>query len=190
MKTFCFLSLLFTLSCVNNKEIDRLTQINYKIESDLFISKQAEQANREILRRTIKYSGKTIESRSVYWGTDSLKIFTLTELASKPRLVFCFSINTCTPCVETAVDFLKEVFPDYKENEMIIVTGDYPLRLRNLVYEKKMLSGINLPIDEIGVPFFFILDNKIEISFLHLFNKLNPDITKIYLEEIKKKYDF
>ena len=73
---------------------------------------------------------------------------------------------------------------------MIIVTGDHPLRLRNSVYDKKMLSGIILPIHEIGVPFFFILDKKMEISDLHLFNKLNPDISKIYLEEIKKKYNF
>ncbi|MDR2145274.1 MAG: hypothetical protein LBE91_02275 [Tannerella sp.] len=190
-KFFLFFFLLFLLSCsnTNNKEIERLTKINEKYDSDLFILKQAEQANQEILRRTIKYSGEKIESKSIFWGRDSLNTFTLNELAVKPRLIFCFSTNTCSPCVESAIEFIKEVFPDYTENEMIIITGDYPLRLRDSVYGKKMLSGITLPINEIEVPFFFILDKKMEVSLLHLFNKLNPDITKVYLEEIKKKYD-
>jgi hypothetical protein len=53
-----------------------------------------------------------------------------------------------------------------------------------------MLSGIDLPVAEIEAPFFFVLDGSMELSFLHIFNKMNPELTKIYLENICKKYDF
>jgi hypothetical protein len=53
-----------------------------------------------------------------------------------------------------------------------------------------MLSGIDLPVTEIEAPFFFVLDKSMKISFLHIFNKMSPELTKIYLKEIRGKYDF
>ena len=105
-------------------------------------------------------------------------------------LVFCFLTNTCSPCVDKAIELTQEVFSDYLENEQIIVAGDYPLRLRDDCYGKRMLTGVNLLIEEIEAPFFFILDKDLKMSYLHIFNKMNPILTKIYLEEIHKKYDF
>jgi len=61
---FFFLVLLLLPSCTdnNNKEINRL----------IVNQKQAERINQEILRRTVKYSGKRIESKLVYWGTPTV----------------------------------------------------------------------------------------------------------------------
>jgi hypothetical protein len=191
IKTLFFTAFLFALSsCAESskEEINRLTKANQQLNDDLSIVTQTERINQEIFRRTVKYSEMSIENKKVYWGKDSLKTYSLKDLALKTRLFFCFSTNTCTPCIDESIRLIREAFPDYKDNEAIIITGDYPLRLRDSVYDKKMLTGITLPLEKIEAPFFFILDKKMEISHLHIYNKMNTDLTKIYLEEVKYKF--
>jgi hypothetical protein len=174
----------------DSESIAELKEINRRLEGDLHIVKETGRISREIYRRTIKYSQTTLDNRQIFFGKDSVKIYSLNELALTPRLVFCFSTNTCTPCVDSAIKLIKEIFSDFERNETIIIAGNYPLRLRDNCYGKRMLSGIDLPVAEIEAPFFFVLDKSMKISFLHIFNKMNPELTKIYLEEIREKYDF
>ena len=191
MKTIYFIVFLaVAASCTNKKsdEIFELKKINRELTNELFIKGEIERANLGIFHRTIIYCNNPIANARVFWGRDSLKTFDLSRIASKPRLVFCFSKNTCTPCIESAIEITKELFPNFLENENIIITGDYPMRLRDDCYGKKMLTGAALPFNEIEVPFFFILDKNMNLSFLHLFNKINPDYTKLYLDEIRKKF--
>jgi hypothetical protein len=171
----------------DSESIAELKEINRRLEGELYIVKETGRISREIYRRTIKYSHTSLDNRQVFFGKDSVKIFLLNELALNPRLVFCFSTNTCTPCVDSAIKLLKERFSDFERNETIIIAGNDPLRLRDNCYGKRMLSGIDLPVAEIEAPFFFVLDKSMKISFLHIFNKMNPELTKIYLEEIQEK---
>jgi len=187
MKTMYFLTLFIVCFSCTSRQSDNHISDKYRIEDELFIAKHTEALQQEILRRTVKYTDMPIENSRVYFGSDSLTTFFLMDITSKPRLIFCFSANTCPPCVEKAIDLTKAIFTDYLVNEQIIITGDYPLRLRDNCYGKRMLTGINAPVEEIEAPFFFVLDENFKISFLHIFNKTNPDLTKIYLEEILKK---
>ena len=193
MKVICFILFLRIItSCTytTSNEVNELNKINQKLTEELFFQNEHKRISQEIFRRTIMYCNTSIDNTKVYWGRDSLNTFDLSQVTSKPRLIFCFSTNTCTPCIETAIELTKEIFPDYLENENLIITGDYPMRLRNNCYGKKMLTGIALPLNEIEVPFFFILDKNMNLSFLHLFNKGDSHYTKLYLEEIRKKYNF
>ncbi|MDR0699295.1 MAG: hypothetical protein LBG28_08790 [Tannerella sp.] len=171
----------------DTESIAELKEINRRLENESNAAKEAERIEREIYRRTIKYSQTPFDDSQVFWGKDSVNIFSLKELALSPRLVFCFSINTCTPCIDSAIELIKEIFTDFECNETIIITGDYPLRLRDNCYGKRMLSDIKLPVTEVEAPFFFVLDKSMKMSFLHIFNKMNPEATKIYLEEIREK---
>ena len=192
MRVICFIAvLIITTSCTNrmSNEVNELSKINKKLTEELFFKNEEMVIYKEIFRRTIKYGNISIDNTKVFWGRDSLNTYSVSQIASKPRLIFCFSSNTCTPCIDTAIELTKEVFPDYLENENIILTGDYPMRLRNDCYGKKMLSGVVLPLNEIEVPFFFILDKNLNLSFLHLFNKMDSHYTKLYLEEIREKYE-
>jgi hypothetical protein len=181
-----------SFSGCNQQDMDsiaKLKEINRRLEDEFYTVREAERISLEIYRRTLKYSQTFLDNKQVFWGKDSINTFPLRDLTLNPRLVFCFSTNTCTPCVDSAIESIKEKFTDFEHNETIIIAGDYPLRLRDNCYGKRMLSGINLPIAEIEAPFFFMLDKSMKISFLHIFNKMNPETTKIYLEEIRKKYD-
>ena len=192
MKTiYLIVFLALITSCTKQKanEIFELKRTNQKLTEELLYKTEDQRVCHVIYLRTMTYCNNPVENSQVFWGKDSLNTCDLSQIASKPRLVFCFSTNTCAPCVEKSIDLTKEVFPDYLENENIIITGDYPMKYRNDCYGKKMLSGINLPLHEIEVPFFFILDKNMNISFLHLFNKGDSNYTKIYLSEIRKKFD-
>jgi hypothetical protein len=196
MKTLCrsiiFLLIAASFGSCNQQDTDsiaKLKEINRRLEDEFYTVREAERISLEIYRRTIKYSQTSLDNKQVFWGKDSINTFPLYKLALNPRLVFCFSTNTCTPCVDSAIELIKEKFTDFEHNETILIAGDYPLRLRDNCYGKRMLSGINLPVTEIEAPFFFVLDKSMKISFLHIFNKMNPELTKIYLEEIRGKYD-
>lgn len=197
MNTKIIYSTLFSLliiSCTEKKQREANDIVSLKktckqLENELFIIKENEIINQEIFQRNIKYSDMSIDNTLVYWGRDSSNCISLSQIASKPHLIFCFSINTCSPCVDNAIGMIKEVFADFDKNERVIIAGDHPLRLRENHYGKKKLTGIQLPIEEIEAPFFFVLDENLKLSLLHIFNKANPNLTAIYLKEIAKRCD-
>ncbi|GHT07526.1 hypothetical protein FACS189426_01100 [Bacteroidia bacterium] len=166
----------------------RLATLNLRLDSELFTARETEHISAEIYRRTVRYSQTPLENAIVYWGGDTLQTQLLSEIAKKTRLVFCFSINSCSPCIDTAIKLLKEQFSDFESNESILITGDNPMRLRDDCYGKRMLGGITLPLNEIEAPFFFILNEDVDLSHLHILNKMDTNSTVIYLTEIKKKF--
>jgi len=190
---YIFATLLFIISCVGSKkeieEFDKLADTNQRLKDKLYIIEEGELIRQEIFRRTIIYNEYSIENNHVYLGKDSLNACALKEIVTNPCLVFCFSSNMCSPCIEKSINILIETTHNYTDNKRIIIAGDYPFRLRDNFYGKRMLTGIVLPVEKIEAPFFFILDSNLKIIDLHIFNKTNPDLTKIYLEEIHKKYN-
>ncbi|MDR0573688.1 MAG: hypothetical protein LBG96_06590 [Tannerella sp.] len=192
---YCIIFLLITASFAGCRQKDaddiaKLKELNQRLEDEFYNVREAERISLEIYRRTLEYSRTSIDDKPVFFGKDTVNTFSLDELALKPRLIFCFSTNTCTPCIDSVIGLIKGRFTGFESNETILIVGDYPLRIRENCYGKRMLSGIDLPVAEIEAPFFFVLDKSMEISFLHIFNKMNPELTKIYLDEICKKYDF
>lgn len=128
-----------------------------------------------------------------YWGTDSLDSFFLSNLCNDKKLFFCFSEKTCPPCIDTVVDMLHSFFTDDEiKTQIVFVSPDYPVRLRNDCYGKRLLNlcdkKIGLPIEqeEAFTPFLFVMDKDLHIKYLHIHNKALPQLTSIYLEEMRK----
>ena len=130
-----------------------------------------------------------------YWGTDSLDSFSLSNLCNDKKLFFCFSEKTCPPCIDAVVDIMNEVFTDEEiKTKIVFVSPDYPARLRNDCYGKKLLSlhnknlGLPMELEDSFAPFLFIMDKDLCVKYLHIHNKPLPRLTLIYLEEIKKMW--
>ncbi|WP_287619783.1 hypothetical protein [Parabacteroides sp.] len=145
-----------------------------------------------IKREELKNNYYQCLDQKVYWGTDSLQTSTLRELCSDEKLFFCFSETTCPPCIETVIDMLNGAFSKEEiDKRVIFVSPDYPIRLRNDCYGRKLLNlqnkifGLPLERQESFPPFLFVLDNKLRVKYLHIYNKVFPQLTSIYLEEIK-----
>ena len=92
------------------------------------------------------------------------------------------------------------VFPVIKQLDVLVladyhgVSPDYPARLRNDCYGKKLLSlhnknlGLPMELEDSFAPFLFIMDKDLCVKYLHIHNKPLPRLTLIYLEEIKKMW--
>lgn len=151
----------------------------------------------QILANKIKISevencNLNLKNQKVFFGNDSLNKISLMNLASKNKIFFCFSRNTCTPCIEQTVDIIKKIFPDYKQNEKIIfISPDYDKRFRDNCYGKELLilehSKFGIPIENTEAPFFLIVNNQLHIESIHIVNNLNFEKTEKYLRKIAKK---
>lgn len=116
----------------------------------------------------------------------------------KPKgvtLVFRYSILGCTTCIDEAIlkvkDFLSQN-PDIK----IITLATYTLpsdlrKFKRLNKEFKQIyhvESLDLPIEESGVPYFFLLDDEMKISNTFIIRKEFSDLTLEYLNIIKKTF--
>ncbi len=136
-----------------------------------------------------------VKNQGFFFGNDSLIKIPLKNFVSKKKIFFCFSKNTCTPCVEKTIEILKNIFPDYKLNERIVfISPDYEKRFRNNCYGKKLLtleySKFGIPIEDTEAPFFLILNNQLVIESIHIVNNLNFLKTEMYLQKIAQRVDF
>jgi aryl carrier-like protein len=124
-----------------------------------------------------------IKNQNVYFGLDSLKIIDLKQAVKQHKFFLYFSSETCTPCIRQTIDLINKVFPRYKnDNKIIFISPDYPVRLKENCYGKKLLTlkdeTIGIPLEQENVPFLFTLSDDLKINNLHIVNK--NDFQKLF----------
>ena len=128
-----------------------------------------------------------IDDQLVFYGSDSLKTAFLSSLPLENILFFYFSEQTCIPCINQTIEVISEYFPDYIHDENIIfISPDFPSRLRDDCYGKKLLTfylgTIGLSIENSNVPFFFTVNKEMEISSIHIVIKEEMERTASFLK--------
>ena len=125
-----------------------------------------------------------------YWGTDSLD--------SSPHVIYVmikiillFFRENMSSRLMAVVDIMNEVFTDEEiKTKIVFVSPDYPARLRNDCYGKKLLSlhnkNLGLPMELEDSFCLYSLWIKIYVKYFTFTIKPLPRLTLIYLEEIKK----
>ena len=149
--------------------------------------KQSISANHEvILLVENENSGLSVADREVYWLKDSLAKTDLSAFNSPDKVYFCFSLHVCPPCIDTTIDLLKQ-FAGYATNEnLVVLSPDLPVRLRNDYYGKQVLmmepNTPGLPVDDIHIPYFFQLDSELKTRSVHVVDKLDFKRTEAYIK--------
>jgi hypothetical protein len=131
---------------------------------------------------------------------DSLgAVFPLKDIISNGQgqiLVCRFSELHCESCVNSAIRQFRQWTDSIGKNNMLFL-GAYrnnkifnrtkPLyAIHNLnVYN---VSGLNIPVEELGYPYYFVLNNDLTISNVFVPDKATPTITNDYLKMIDKRY--
>ncbi|MFA6594618.1 MAG: hypothetical protein WCT16_05210 [Candidatus Buchananbacteria bacterium] len=136
-----------------------------------------------------------LNNQYLFIGNDSLNKKTLKNFTSQKKLFFYFSENTCAPCIDETIEIIKKVFPSYIHDERIVfISPDYPVRFRDDFHKKKLLTlerhKLGIPLEITEVPFFFILNDKLEIESIHIVNKTKFFKTEKYLQKIAQKLGF
>lgn len=114
----------------------------------------------------------------------------------KKLLVCRFSEMYCSSCVDYAIKNVLQ-WSDSIGMENLLFLGTYK---NNKIFEKhKTLYGIekfevenidvvNLPIEDTGFPYYFILDDEFNVLNVHIPEKSAPNIDYNYLRKIRERF--
>lgn len=112
----------------------------------------------------------------------------------KQLLVYRFSKNHCESCVVASMELLQK-WTDSIGRKNILILGDYG---NNKIFRKTMESyGIthpniyntppfNIPAENMGFPYFFILNKNLDVLNVFVPNKGIPEITNEFLNKMQK----
>ena len=109
------------------------------------------------------------------------------QVVANHLFFFFFSEETCSPCIQQTVTYIKEVFPDYETDDRIyFISPAYPARFRRNCYGKKLLNleneTLGMPLESENVPFIFTVNNDLVVEKVHVVNKSNFSKTLEFLQ--------
>lgn len=141
-----FLSFLFSL----NKNEVQIVSKDFEYEKEVLSI---------IEKLEIQNCNLNIDNQNFYWGTDSVNQDELKKIFQQKKLIFYFSERTCSPCIENIVELINKNFTSEEQEEKIIfISPDYPLRLRNSCYGRRLLTlqskYLGIPLEKKIFPFF------------------------------------
>jgi hypothetical protein len=171
--------ILFSASCSNSeKRIE-----NQPVDFKKYLSEEIKKWEQKIINQTLT-------NQKAFIGNDSTNYLDLRDFVSTERIFFCFSINTCSPCIDQCIDVIKDVFFDYEnEDRIVLVAPDYPARFRTNCYNKPLLTLQNtyfgLELEKKGLPFFLTVNPDLQIKSIHIVNKMDFGRTEKYIRKIK-----
>ena len=120
------------------------------------------------------------------------KLFDL--MINKPLLIYRFGEIKCNSCFETEIKELQREFDDNPSLVCILCSYWSNLEFHNF----KRFNRINFPLYRIdkdafeweiennGNPYYFILHQNMKISHIYVPNKAYPELSKQYLEGVKR----
>ena len=182
IKYFVLFSVFVILSC-NHKGTE---QKRTDEESDYL-----QLVERKINALTARNQHLKIENQAVYQGNDTLEITDLKQIAESNLFFFYFSSHTCSPCIQQTVNYIKEVWPDYENDDRItFIASDYEPKYRQNCYGKTLVTlskgQLGIPLEKEQVPFLFTLSDELTIENLHIVNKNDFIKTLDFLKKMNK----
>lgn len=163
-------------------------KLNYNHKENIQGHVSSEQLQSQV--RSIEYASESqLFNPYFFVGKDTLNA--VMYAGKFPILMCCFSVQSCSPCYETMLDVLANVFPDYKEREDIVfLSNDLEFRYKDSFRGKKIYSNASpntLLIEKTGVPYFFFLDSDLKTDLVMYSDKSNPAMIEAYLMIIKER---
>ena len=139
---------------------------------------------------TWKFDRLAVNNDSIF-DEEENKVDTEYFKSSSPILLFRFSKVNCMDCVVKQIDVIKELIKNESINYMMICDYDSKRDLghfkRSNAIKNPVYNCKNLLENESKTPFFGICRNGV-ISDVFFPNQDFPDLTAIYLQEMKSKY--
>ncbi len=109
-------------------------------------------------------------------------------------LIFRFSLFNCSMCVNSVLEKIKDIFPNYKDNTKIVFMYDSVNgRITENMFGKMPYMSLKedilgIPMEKINIPYMFILDSTLVVKQFFVPEKSMPELTDTYLNIIKARY--
>ena len=136
-------------------------------------------------------------SPQMYFYTELGDSIALSQLKKKKNtLVLRYSYLNCRSCVDNAIARLLE-FTNQNDDIDVLLLGSYQnnkdlkifKQINKNVANVYMIKHLEVPIEDENIPYLFILDEDMQILDLFIPRKEIPELTREYLEKIKKILD-
>lgn len=146
------------------------------------------------LQYYLENDGILLKDAKVYFGNDNANNFAFFSKIKGDHLVFRFSGLFCDKCVNNLMNSLKKAFPNFKDNERIVLmSSDISPRIKETYYGKKTLSylreDMGLPYESTSTPFFFVTGNDRIAKAIFFPDENRPDMTEKYLRLIRVRFN-
>lgn len=149
------------------------------------------------LATNIQNSNIRLEELSV--KDSSGRVFLLREvfMNNQERILVCrFSESHCESCVNFSIQAFRQWADSIGKNNVLFL-GNY--RNNKLLNQTKPLYGIhrlnvynlptlNIPAEELGYPYYFVLNSDLTITDVFVPDKVAPGTVNDYLKMINKRY--
>jgi hypothetical protein len=135
--------------------------------------------------------GRDLSIPFIFEGSDTLQSVLFSEYIHSHHLILYFSGDMCTPCINYCIRKIEEYFPDYKNSDNILFLAksiDY--RYRESFYGKPILciTDNNYHPINLNVPFYFVINQDMQVELLFIPDEQLPEYTDIYLGAVKSRF--
>lgn len=190
-----FIDLAFIL--LNKGLKNKLNLLEYRYEvlfnQDSLKGKMFEENILQYILNSGKKVNENLELVSENGQKTTLKELTL----ERPVMIFKYFQESCHSCIESEFRIMKEVFSKEELKKIIILTTEKEAFKLNLIKRMNQINNsfysiINedkgLPIDEMRVPYMFVLNESYYVESLFIPVKLNTAPSITYYKLIKRLY--
>jgi hypothetical protein len=138
-----------------------------------------------------KYGTDSINNSYILTYPDTSKNEYLYNLTQTSTLVFRFSGNMCSPCIEFVISRIDVYIQDFRTNDRVLfLYSDASPFLSENYYTKRsfLISDIfHEHLDELNLPYLCILDKDHKIHSIYIPDINFPELLDKYLEIVSDK---
>lgn len=174
------------LTFSKNTKVGKIIPLSYK---------ESKNSALEILVDKIRTTHKALSASPLNFNEklidqnqDTILLWDIVQ--DKPKLIFRFNHLACGTCINSELNRLEKLINEENKNDIVVLChfsdikdffiflakGRYKLTIYNSI-EYSLIKGL----DELSLPFFFILDNKMIQRDLYIPDVLFPELSDSYL---------
>lgn len=195
MRSYLFIGIVALLILSLTTNFVLLKRQHRKDDSFVKYKSDAEERNRVLsdwilLHSRYSSSFKISDSAMVYdFNNDRIK---LKELVKGKKLVFKFSKNNCSSCIEAEVNLLNEISSSMNPDPVLIIAQDYTMKelkfLKKRYNFKQTIYGADpsfskLEIEKLNFPYYFVLDDALNSTMIFFPNTKLPFLSEDYVKQ-------
>lgn len=191
MKNILFYLIITVLVIFNLFLIIKLSISNTEGTNDINYNENAEQL---IENSRIKDELGSINKNCIVVDDNGNEL-RISDLITSTTLIFKISKLNCSSCINQNIEILNKILGKYnfKKGDIIVLYQDCNIRdqvLLKRLFEIEIpiyripssIEDLQLEIDELNVPFFFLVDSCFQPNLIHVLDRQTPQITERYIE--------
>lgn len=138
-----------------------------------------------------KYSLDSIRNLKVISYPDTSEKLHLSDLTNETSLIFRFSGNMCSPCVDFVINRLQFCIQDLRNNDNVIFlySDANPALAENYFIKKSyfLSEPLHDELDNLSLPYLCLVDSSHQIESLFIPDPSYPELLDKYLEIARSK---